>query len=367
MLGAACSVQGGAAVAKTLFPKLGPPGVVFLRLLFGSLALWAIARPQIRGRRRADLQLLGALGVVLVSMNISFYEALDRAPLGVVVTVEFLGPLAVAVLCSRRRVDLVWVALAAAGVALLADGGGRRVQAAGIVLAAVAGLFWALYILLSVRVGRVWRGASGLAPAMVARRAADRAPWGIISAGHHLGDAQLVGAAVGVGLLSSALPWSLELEALRRLPPQSSASCWPRARGRGARRLRLPARASAHTGVARDRARRARERRRCGAPALELFHGISRTGYSAITTGTGAGEGTASGVRASTANDASTTGPTRSAKRMVPTPNVPPSTMPTASAQSSSVARTIPTRKPVRRAPTSISVSRGPAPRSAPM
>jgi inner membrane transporter RhtA len=218
VLGAACSVQGGAAVAKTLFPQLGPPGVVFLRLLFGSLALWAIARPQIRGRSRADLQLVGALGVVLVSMNMSFYESLARAPLGVAVTVEFLGPLAVAVLLSRRPVDLVWVALAGGGVALLANGGGKAVHTSGIVLAAVAGLFWALYILLSVRVGRRWPGPTGLAPAMVIGSVLAM-PWGIISAGHHLGDAQLVGAAVGVGLLSSALPWSMELEALRRLPP----------------------------------------------------------------------------------------------------------------------------------------------------
>jgi inner membrane transporter RhtA len=218
VLGAACSVQGGAAVAKSLFPELGPPGVVFLRLLFGSLALWAIARPQIRGRTRADLQLVAVLGVVLVSMNMSFYEAIDRLPLGIAVTVEFLGPLGVAVALSRRPVDLVWVALAGSGVALLADGGGRSVSAAGIVLAATAGLFWALYILLSVRVGNRWPGPTGIAPAMVVGGLL-ALPWGIISAGHHLGDPQLVGAAAGVGLLSSALPWSLELEALRRLPP----------------------------------------------------------------------------------------------------------------------------------------------------
>ena len=217
VLGAACSVQGGAAVAKSLFPTLGPPGVVFLRLLFGSLALWAIARPQLRGRSRDDLRLVAALGVVLVSMNIAFYESLDRAPLGVAVTVEFLGPLAVAVLGSRKAVDLVWVALAGARVALLANGGGKAVHPAGIVLAAVAGFFWALYILLSVRVGRAWPGASGLAPAM-ALGGLIALPWGVISAHRHLGDPQLVGAAVGVGLLSSALPWSMELEALRRLP-----------------------------------------------------------------------------------------------------------------------------------------------------
>ena len=102
MLAAACSVQGGAAVAKSLFATLGPPGVVFLRLLFGSIALWAIARPELRGRTRRDLQLVVALGIVLVSMNLAFWESLERLPLGVAVTVEFLGPLGVAVIGSRR-------------------------------------------------------------------------------------------------------------------------------------------------------------------------------------------------------------------------------------------------------------------------
>ena len=217
VLGAATSVQGGASVAKSLFPELGPPGVVFLRLLFGSIALWAIARPELRGRPGRELRLVGALGVVLVSMNVSFYESIDRLPLGIAVTVEFLGPLAVAILGSRRRVDFVWIGLAGLGVALLANGGGRSVHETGLLLAALAGLFWALYILLSVPIGKAYPGASGLAPAMVLG-AVLIAPWGIISAGHHLREPQLVGAAVGVGLLSSALPWSLELEALRRLP-----------------------------------------------------------------------------------------------------------------------------------------------------
>jgi inner membrane transporter RhtA len=150
-------------------------------------------------------------------MNVSFYEAIDRLPLGIAVTVEFLGPLAVAILGSRRKLDLVWVAFAGAGVALLAEGGGSGIHPLGLLLAALAGVFWALYILLSVPIGRAFAGASGLAPAMVVG-ALLITPWGIASAGAHLRDPQLVGAAVGVGLLSSALPWSLELEALRRLP-----------------------------------------------------------------------------------------------------------------------------------------------------
>ena len=217
VLAAATSVQGGASVAKSLFPTLGPPGVVWLRLLFGSIALWVVARPELRRRPWQELRLVVALGVVLVSMNVSFYESIDRLPLGVAVTVEFLGPLAVAILATRRKLDLVWVAAAGAGVALLADGGGTAVSVTGLLLAALAGVFWALYITLSVPIGRLFPGAGGLAPAMLIG-AILIAPWGIASAGGHLRDPQLVGAAVGVGLLSSALPWSLELEALRRLP-----------------------------------------------------------------------------------------------------------------------------------------------------
>jgi len=217
VLAAATSVQAGASVAKSLFATLGPPGVVWLRLLFGSIALWVAARPQLRSRPWSELRLLVALGIVLVSMNISFYESIDRIPLGIAVTVEFLGPLAVATIASRRKLDLLWVALAGLGVALLAEGTGSDVHTLGLVLAAFAGLCWALYITLSVPVGRLFPGASGLAPAMLLG-ALLITPWGIASAGSGLRDPQLLGAAAGVGLLSSALPWSLELEALRRLP-----------------------------------------------------------------------------------------------------------------------------------------------------
>jgi inner membrane transporter RhtA len=217
VLAAATSVQAGASVAKSLFATLGPPGVVWLRLLFGSIALWVAARPQLRNRPWRELRLIVALGIVLVTMNVCFYESIDRIPLGIAVTVEFLGPLAVATIGSRRKLDLLWVALAGIGVALLAEGASGDVHTLGLVLAAFAGLCWAFYITLSVPVGRLFPGATGLAPAMLLG-ALLIAPWGIASAGSGLRDPQLLGAAAGVGLLSSALPWSLELEALRRLP-----------------------------------------------------------------------------------------------------------------------------------------------------
>jgi inner membrane transporter RhtA len=217
VLAAATSVQAGASVAKSLFATLGPPGVVWLRLLFGSLALWVAARPQLRSRPWHELRLIVALGIVLVTMNVCFYESIDRIPLGIAVTVEFLGPLAVATIGSRRKLDLVWVALAGIGVALLAEAASGEVHTLGLVLAALAGVCWAFYITLSVPVGRLFPGASGLAPAMLLG-ALLITPWGLASAGSGLHDPQLLGAAAGVGLLSSALPWSLELEALRRLP-----------------------------------------------------------------------------------------------------------------------------------------------------
>ena len=217
VLAAATSVQAGASVAKSLFATLGPVGVVWLRLLFGSIALWVAARPQLRSRPWRELRLVAALGLVLVTMNVCFYESIDRIPLGIAVTVEFLGPLAVATIGSRRKLDVLWVALAGIGVALLAGGAGGHVNSLGLVLAALAGLCWAFYITLSVPVGRLFPGATGLAPAMLLG-ALLITPWGIAGAGSGLRDPQVLGAAAGVGLLSSALPWSLELEALRRLP-----------------------------------------------------------------------------------------------------------------------------------------------------
>ena len=274
MIGAACSVQGGAAVAKTLFPELGPPGVVFLRLLFGALALWAIARPQIRGRSRADLQLVVALGVVLVSMNMCFYEAIARLPLGIAVTVEFLGPLASPSLARAGRSTSSGSRSPAAASRCSPTAAATSVSTTGIVLAAAAGVFWALYILLSVRVGRRWPGPTGLAPAMVVGGAARAAVGDHQRRAAISRDAQLVGAAVGVGLLSSALPWSMELEALRRLPPRvfSVVLSLEPAVAALARR-RLPARASAHAVVGRDRAGRARERGRRTATAPDAAAG----------------------------------------------------------------------------------------------
>ncbi len=212
------SVQLGAAFAVTLFDELGGGGTVFLRIVFAAAILLAVFRPRIRGRSRHDLGLAVAFGVVLGLMNWSFYESIERIPLGACVTIEFLGPLAVGVWKSRRRLDLLWVALAGAGVVLIADpftGGG--LDAFGVALALFAGAMWGVYILLSARVGRVWPQASGLAVGC-AVAALITLPAGVAEGGAQLLSPELLAAGALVGLACSVIPYGLEMEALRRIP-----------------------------------------------------------------------------------------------------------------------------------------------------
>ncbi|HVX69475.1 MAG TPA: EamA family transporter [Mycobacteriales bacterium] len=214
VLGGIASVQSGAAIATKLFPQVGAGGAVFLRLGLSAVIVCLVVRPAI-SQVRGDVMLMLAYGVVLGAMNLSFYLALDRIPLGVAVTIEFLGPLTVAVGGSRRRLDLVWVVLAAAGVVLLA-GGGDRLAVSGVVFAAVAAVCWATYILLAQRVGRAVPGMTGLAVALVAG-AALTAPYGIAAGGTALVQPSAIGKGAAIAVLSSAIPYSLELAALRRL------------------------------------------------------------------------------------------------------------------------------------------------------
>lgn len=213
VVGAVASVQSGAAIATRLFPAIGPFGTVWLRLGLSALLVGVVARPsRTQPRRATGLAVL--FGFVLAAMNASFYLALDRIPLGIAVTVEFIGPLAVAVLGSRRAIDLLWVGLAATGVVLLASGSTSDIP--GVALAAVAGGFWAAYIILAQRVGRVLPGATGLAVAL-AVGAVVLAPAGILAGGAALLSWSVLGRGAAVAVLSSAVPYTLELVALRRL------------------------------------------------------------------------------------------------------------------------------------------------------
>jgi inner membrane transporter RhtA len=217
VLGAVTSVQFGGAFAKTIFDEIGPGGTVFLRVFFAALILGALWRPALSGRSAADWRLVAAYGLALVAMNLSFYEALDRIPLGIAVTFEFVGPLGVAIAGSRRALDLLWVALAAAGILLLSDFGTADLDGLGVALALLAGGFWAAYIILAARVGRRYPGGQGLALGM-ALGVLMVAPVGLADAGGDLFSAEVLAIGLAVAILSSAIPYTLELEALRRMP-----------------------------------------------------------------------------------------------------------------------------------------------------
>ncbi len=230
------TVQLGAALAINLFSSLGPAGVVFLRVGFAALMLLALYRPWrshglgavgrdgvLAGARRSDYLTVVAFGLILAVMNLTFYAALDRIPLGIAVTIEFIGPLSVAVTGSRRALDVLWVALAVGGILLLAPLGllgAAPLDPVGLLLALGAGACWALYILLSARVGRAFSGGTGLSLAM-AVGAVVLLPVGIAGAGSALLNPQLLLLGAGVALLSSVVPYSLEMAALRRISPSA--------------------------------------------------------------------------------------------------------------------------------------------------
>jgi inner membrane transporter RhtA len=214
VLGGIVSLQVGAAAAKQLFPAVGSGGAVLLRLAVGAAILAAVARP-----RRESIRGLALLfGAVLATMNLCFYASLARIPLGPAVTVEFLGPLVLAVAVSRRRVDAVWALLAFAGVAALSwEGPGQRLDRGGLALAASAGAAWAAYIVLSQRLGAAAPGLGGLAVA-VAAAAVVAAPVGVAQGWGRLLEPRVLLFGAAVGVLSSAVPYALEFLALRRLP-----------------------------------------------------------------------------------------------------------------------------------------------------
>ena len=219
LLGSIASVQFGSAFADRLFDRAGPAGVVLLRLLLAAIVLNLITRPSLLGRSRRDLMFVVAFGLVLGTMNWSFYEAIDRLPLGVAVTVEFTGPLVVAVLGSRRALDAVWIVLAGGGVALLAVRGSHAgVTVLGVLLALAAACCWALYIFLSKRVGAAFAKLDGLALAMLIGTLV-AAPAGIVEGGGELLKPAILAGGLGVAIFSSLLPYSLEITALRRLTP----------------------------------------------------------------------------------------------------------------------------------------------------
>ena len=211
------SVQIGAAVAKQLFASAGAAGTVTLRLFFAAVVLLLIWRPTLRLDRRT-LSVVLAYGVVLGVMNLCFYQAILRIPLGIAVTIEFLGPLAVALAGSRRLLDGVWALMAGGGVVLLTESRGE-LSTAGLLFALAAGICWGGYILLTAALGNRTTDGQGLAVAM-AVAALVVMPVGILESGTALLDPTILTIALAVALLSSVVPYSLELEALRSIPPK---------------------------------------------------------------------------------------------------------------------------------------------------
>nr|WP_086832492.1 EamA family transporter [Streptomyces sp. NRRL B-24572] len=216
------SVQFGSAVAVLLMPRAGALGVVTLRLVLAAAILLIVCRPKVRGYGRADWGTIVAFGTAMAGMNNLFYLSANRIPLGAAVTLEVLGPLILSVVASRRLVNLLWAGLALGGVVLLGGGGFERLDPLGAGFALAAGAMWAAYIVFSARTGRRFPQADGLALAM-AFGAVISLPLGIAEAGDRLLVPSTIGLGLGVALMSSVLPYTLELLALRRLPAPTFA------------------------------------------------------------------------------------------------------------------------------------------------
>jgi inner membrane transporter RhtA len=210
------SVQVGAATARGLFHSLGVGGTVFVRIAGGALVLALLSRPRLRGYTRDQYVLLVLFGLALAGMNYAFFLAISRIPLGIAVTLEFVGPLSVALFGSRHALDVLWGLLAATGIVLLALLTGTSLDPLGVAAGLVAGALWAAYILLNVRVGRAFMGREGLALALIV--AAVLLLPGGVSARKQLLQVHTLIVGTVVGLLSSVVPFSLEMEALRRVP-----------------------------------------------------------------------------------------------------------------------------------------------------
>ncbi len=221
LVGLACQ-EVGASFAVMLFPETGPLGIVMLRLVFSALLLLVIARPRLRGHTAGAWRSVVWFGVVLASMNGLFYLALERLPLGVTVTIEVLGPLTLSILTASGLARWLWAGLALAGVVALGAGGWDRLDALGVLFALAAAVSWALYILASARVGREFPRLDGLALAMTVG-AVIALPFGITQAGGVLLRPEILALGAAVALLSSTVPYALELIALRRLPASAFA------------------------------------------------------------------------------------------------------------------------------------------------
>jgi inner membrane transporter RhtA len=218
VLASILSVQVGAALAEQLFGLTGAVGAVTLRLVFAAAVLLVAWRPSLRVTRQ-ELPVILGFGLVLAAMNLCFYQALTRIPLGMAVTIEFLGPLAVSIIGARRWLHGLWALLAAIGVFALTEASGSGIAIGGVLFALAAAACWGIYIPMSAALGARTSGGRGLALAMTFGGLITL-PLGFATAGPAMFSPVALAAGFGVALLSSALPYSIELEALRRIPPR---------------------------------------------------------------------------------------------------------------------------------------------------
>jgi inner membrane transporter RhtA len=212
-------VQMGAAVAEGLFETIGFASVVFLRCFIGGLIFLGLVRPRVLGYSRRVYLLIAIYGITIAANMLTFYAAIDRIPLGIAVAIAFAGPLIVSVAGSRRAIDLIWVALAAAGILLLSPITDATLDPVGLLLAFVCAFAWGTYIIVTKRAGNALPGNTMLTLSMCVA-AVVAAPFGAVRAVEILRDPSLIGLAIIVALMSSVIPFWLEFKALRSLAPR---------------------------------------------------------------------------------------------------------------------------------------------------
>ncbi len=216
------SIQGGATIAKSVFPVLGPAGTSALRLFFAMIILWVIFRPWKKSITKDQLKKLSVYGICLGFMNLSFYYALERIPLGLAVSLEFSGPLAVAIFSSRKKIDYIWAVLAGLGIFLIIPelNGATAIDPLGVFLAMIAGAFWAGYILYGKKAGKDIDGTLAATWGMTFA-ALVVIPSGLFTSAGKIFSLEILPFGIGIAVLSSALPYTLEMMSLKKLPTKT--------------------------------------------------------------------------------------------------------------------------------------------------
>lgn len=214
------SVQCGAAIAKTLFPAIGAAGTASIRIGVSALILLLAYRPNLKQIKPNQWKIVVPYGLCLGAMNLTFYLAIERIPIGLAVTLEFIGPLLLAIIGSKRLIDYCWVLLAAAGIVLIAPWSNDTIDTVGVLFALLAAALWATYIILGGKVSKIMHGGQAVATGMLFASLLIL-PFGFYENGLLNLTPKLFGYGVALALLSSAIPFTLEMKALGQLPPRT--------------------------------------------------------------------------------------------------------------------------------------------------